>query len=43
MNDDTEVRYSCSAILNGEVFVFGGQTTNNNKIKQVNLNPRLLF
>ena len=26
MDDDTEVYYSCSATLNGELFVFGGNT-----------------
>ena len=37
MDEDTEVYTSCSAQLNGEVFVFGGSNTNNNKKKQVNL------
>ena len=43
INDDTEVHYSCSATLNGEVFVFGGYSTNggNNKRKQVNLKQGL--
>ena len=31
INDDTEVYYSCSATLNGDVFVLGG----NSKQKQV--------
>ena len=26
MDDNTEVHYSCSATLNGELFVFGGNT-----------------
>ena len=42
INDDTEVYLSCSATLNGEVFVFGGTSTSNNKRKQVNLNQRLI-
>ena len=25
INDDTEADHSCSAILNGEIFVFGGK------------------
>ena len=37
INDDTEVFHSCSAKLNGEVFVFGGTNTSNNRRKQVNL------
>ena len=40
INDDTEVYRSCSARLNGEVFVFGGTNTSNNRKKQVNL-PKL--
>ena len=36
INDDTEVFHSCTAKLNGEVFVFGGHTSNNRR-KQVNL------
>ena len=39
INDDTEVFYSCSAILNGEVFVFGGYNTSNNRRKQVESSP----
>ena len=35
MDDDTEVYYSCSATLNGDLFVFGGTSTSNNKRKQV--------
>ena len=35
MDDDTEVIYSCSAQLNGELFVFGGN--NGDKRKQVDL------
>ena len=35
INDDTQVYQSCSSVLNGELFVFGGSTTSNNKIKQV--------
>ena len=34
MGEDTEVVRSCSAILNGELFVFGG----NSKTRQVSLN-----
>ena len=37
INDDTEVFRSCSAKLNGEVFVFGGSSTSNNERKQVSL------
>ena len=36
MDEDTEVYDSCSAQLNGEVFVFGGYNTSNNKRRQVN-------
>ena len=36
MDDDTEVNESCSSLLNGELFVFGGVSTTNNKRKQVN-------
>ena len=42
INDDTEVIRSCSATLNGEVFVFGGSNTSNNRKKQVDL-PTLKF
>ena len=35
INDDTQVLRSCSAILNGEVFVFGGDYTG--PMNQVNL------
>ena len=35
MDDDTEVYMSCSATLNGELFVFGGTSTTNNRRKQV--------
>ena len=35
MDEDTEVYYSCSAQLNGELFVFGG--ANGEKKKQVHL------
>ena len=38
INDDTEVYWSCSSVLNGEVFVFGGYNTSNNRRKQVKLN-----
>ena len=31
MGPDTGVRSSCSAKLNGELFVFGGSGSNNNK------------
>ena len=37
INEDTEVYHSCSATLNGEVFVFGGSNTSNNRRKQVSL------
>ena len=40
INDDTEVIRTCSATLNGEVFVFGGSNKSNNIKKQVDL-PRL--
>ena len=36
MDEDTEVFYSCSSLLNGELFVFGGISTSNNQRKQVN-------
>ena len=39
INDDTEVYHSCSATLNGDVFVFGGYNTSNNRRKQVELPP----
>ena len=35
MDDDTEVYRSCSATLNGELFVFGGYSESNNLRKQV--------
>ena len=35
MDDDTEVYRSCSATLNGDLFVFGGTSTSNNRKKQV--------
>ena len=38
INDDTEVYRSCSATLNGEVFVFGGGSSSYDRQKQVNLN-----
>ena len=37
MDDDTEVHRSCSSLLNGELFVFGGYNTSNNRRKQVNI------
>ena len=40
INDDTEVYQSCSSVLNGEVFVFGGYNSSNNRKKQVKLNLR---
>ena len=40
INDDTEVKQSCSATLNGEVFVFGGISTSNNRRKQVSVNQQ---
>ena len=42
INEDTEVYYSCSSVLNGEVLVFGGYNTSNNRKKQVKLNLRLI-
>ena len=39
IDDDTEVYRSCSATLHGELFVFGGYSTSNNRKKQV-LIPR---
>ena len=42
INDDTEVLCSCSSMLNGELFVFGGTNTSNNKRKQVKLNQRFI-
>ena len=42
INGDTEVQYSCSSVLNGEVFVFGGNNSSNNRKKQVTLNLRLI-
>ena len=39
INGDTEVYRSCSATLNGEVFVFGGS----GKQKQVNLKLAINF
>ena len=35
MDDDTEVYNSCAATLNGELFVFGGNSSSNDKKKQV--------
>ena len=35
MGEDTEVYRSCSATLNGELFVFGGDSESNNMRKQV--------
>ena len=40
MDDDTEVYWSCSSLLNGELFVFGGDSTSNRR-KQVKLIPRI--
>ena len=37
MEDDTEVNYSCSATLNGELFVFGGKT-HQKQVKHIDLN-----
>ena len=37
INDDTDVWQSCSSLLNGEVYVFGGLSTSNNRRKQVKL------
>ena len=33
INDDTEVDISCSALLNGELFVFGGRNKRNQVIE----------
>ena len=35
MDDDTEVYQSCSAILNGQLYVLGGSTSSQEKRKQV--------
>ena len=35
INDDTEVYGSCSALLNGELFVFGGYNKKNQVIKTI--------
>ena len=35
INDDTDVWQSCSSVLNGEVYVFGGLSSSNNRRKQV--------
>ena len=46
MYADTEVYGSCSAQLNGEVFVFGGYNATNNKRRQVNqlfINYQIIF
>ena len=43
MNDDTEVYRSCSATLNGEVFVFGGDSSSNNRKKQVSVDQSLIL
>ena len=32
INDDTEVQQSCSAILNGELFIIGGENKKNQVI-----------
>ena len=40
INNDTEVYGSCSATLNGEVFVFGGENTSYNRRKQVSMNQQ---
>ena len=36
MDEDTGVDHSCSAQLNGELFVFGGISSSNNERRQVN-------
>ena len=43
INDDTQVYESCSSVLNGELFVFGGQTTSNNRRKQVKFKSNSIF
>ena len=43
INDDTEVYQSCSSLLNGELFVFGGYNTSNNKRKQVKFQINSFF
>ena len=35
INDDTQAYYSCSSLLNGELYVFGGYSATNNLKKQV--------
>ena len=35
MDEDTQVYSSCSAQLNGDVYVFGGASTSNNERRQV--------
>lgn len=40
MDEDTEVFHSCSAMLNGDLFVFGGY--DGHKRKQVSYKPGLL-
>ena len=43
INDDTQVYESCSSVLNGELFVFGGQTTSNNRRKQAKFKSNLIL
>ena len=43
INDDTEVYRSCSSLLNGELFVFGGYNTSNNRRKQVKFKSNLIL
>ena len=43
INDDTEVYYSCSSLLNGELFVFGGSSTSNNQRKQVRFQTSFIW
>ena len=43
INDDTEVYGSCSSLLNGELFVFGGANSSNNRRKQVKPESNLIL
>ena len=43
INDDTQVYESCSSVLNGELFVFGGANSSNNRRKQVKPESNLIL
>ena len=43
INNDTQVLMSCSSILKGEVFLFGGYDTNNNIRNQVSLYHKFIL